>query len=120
MATTVHVSLVEFSPAAAQGVLPTVARSTQFGTGELLATTGSSQLATLQANTATVGNVDPQRLAWRVAVHLTPSAAADRVHVVCGTGSPTATNAGFLCPPGTVNFFGVSVIGERLAILGPA
>ena len=116
-----HISLVEFAPAAAQGVLPTVPRSTQFGTGELITTTNNSQLATLQANTATVGSVDPQRLAWRVAVHAAqPSVAGDRLYVVCGTGSPTATTAGFMCPPGTVNYFGVSAIGERIAVLGPA
>lgn len=120
MSAITHISLVEFQTEGTNGVLPQVPRSTPIGTPERITTAGSSQLATLQCNTATVGNALPSSLAWRVAVISTqPTLITDAAYVQIGQGTPNATTASFLCPPGTVNYFGVTAIGERIAVLMP-
>lgn len=119
MALAVGIALVKFAHTTAQGSsAPLVPFSTQVGTGEIKTTNGSTAQATLVASSATIGSTPVSQLAWRIAVPST-AVATDLVYVTFGA-NPTATNAGFMCPSGTVNYFGVSAVDEKVAILGPA
>lgn len=118
MVLAVNVTLVRFATVTAQGTSAPVPFSTGIGTGEIKTTTGSSAQTTLTASSATIGTNPISTLAWRVSVPAT-AVATDLVYAAFGA-NPTATNANFQCPSGTVSYFGVSAVDEKCAILGPA
>lgn len=70
--------------------------------------------ATVNVKLVTFNNTDTHH---HIAV--VGAAATDLVYVTFGS-NPTATNAGFLVPSGSVAYFGVGAVSEKVAVLGPA
>jgi hypothetical protein len=118
MAAQVHVSLVEFTNQDVYAQPNAVPSGTMIGTAEVMTTDGSSNAATLTADTATLAGRDPRRVAWRIAV--VGGAVGDLVYAAFGSTPTASATTGFLCPNLTVNYFGVDAVGEDCATIGPA
>lgn len=117
MAANVNVQLVKFEHFTSLYTSnQCVPKSTPIGTGQTIPTGGSSAQTTLTATAAVLGTTPVNQVAWRVTAS---GALSDAVYVTFGA-NPTATDAGFMVPVGTVCYFGVSAVDEKAAVLGPA
>jgi len=103
----VQVSLHIVEAMNAQGTAVLVPSALPYGTPERIVSSGSSQASTLAAPAA--GEV--RNYVWRIANN-----GADHINVAFAA-APTATSGSPGVPAGTVQYFGVKVLSEKVAVI---
>lgn len=117
---TVHFSLVEVN-SYSQGGKPVDVPSTRLqGVPESITSSGSSQTTDLQATKSIATAVEEDgayyrkdgTLFWRIA-----NMGTDNIYVAFGTSPTASSTTGYGIPAGGVDFFAVSVDGEKAAVI---